>query len=179
MLKPTKLLLLSLTLAATPAFAISLGDAVNSVSSMGGSSATTPAAGQAGQLLSSLSSQLGVTQPQATGGTAALLGLAKNNLDPSQFSELTKSVPGLQQLTNNSEMLSKASKLLGQTGGGATDVGALLNNTKNMADVNSAFSALGMNSDMVSQFAPTLLDYLGKQGLSEPLMTSLASIWGA
>ncbi|WP_417662645.1 DUF2780 domain-containing protein [Pseudomonas sp.] len=176
MLKPSKLLLLSLTLAAAPAFAFNLGDAVNSVSSVTGNSQAT---GETGQMLKALSSQLGVTQPQATGGTAALLGLAKNNLEPSQFSELTKSVPGLEQLTQNSDLLDQASKLLGKgSGSESTSITSLLNNTKDMGDVTSAFNNLGMNAETLNKFAPTLLEYMGKQGLSQPLMSSLTSLWG-
>lgn len=182
MFTPSKALLISLTLVASPVFAYSLSDATNAASGiasgMGGSTASTAATGQTGDLLSALSGQLGVTPNQAAGGTGALLGLAKNKLDPSQFSELSKSIPGLDQLAGNSELMGQAGSLLGNATGSSAGLGSMMGNASSMADVRKTFSALGMNSDMVNQFAPALLDYFGKQGLSAPLMQSLSSIWG-
>ncbi|CAE6928268.1 conserved exported protein of unknown function [Pseudomonas marincola] len=182
MFKPSKALLISLTLAASPAFAFTLDDATNAASGvasgMGGSAASAPMTGQTGDLLSALSGQLGVTPNQAAGGTGALLGLAKNKLDPSQFSELSKAIPGLDQFTGNSELMGQAGSLLGKATGSQSGLGSMMGNANSMADVSKTFSALGMNSDMINQFAPALLDYFGKQGLSAPLLQSLGSIWG-
>jgi hypothetical protein len=47
-----------------------------------------------------------------------------------------------------------------------------------MGDVNSAFSKLGMSSDMVGQFTPIILKYLGDQGTSGTVLKSLGSLWG-
>ncbi|MEK6212827.1 MAG: DUF2780 domain-containing protein, partial [Vibrio fluvialis] len=41
------------------------------------------------------------------------------------------------------------------------------------------FEQLGLDSSMVSQFAPLLLQYLTGQGASEGLLSSLSSLWGA
>ena len=54
-----------------------------------------------------------------------------------------------------------------------------LGDVKTTSDMNSAFSALGMNSGMVTQFAPVIIQYLGQQGVGGPLLQSLSSIWGA
>ena len=55
---------------------------------------------------------------------------------------------------------------------------AALGNVQTMADANQAFSALGMDSGLIGQFAPILLQYLGNQGASGGLLQSLASAWG-
>jgi hypothetical protein len=166
-----------LAFAATPVFAaFSLNDAANAVSSMQGGqngNAAAPASG----LLSTLGSQLHVTPEQAVGGTGAMLGLAKNKLSGNDYSQLSKSVPGLDQLSGGGA-LSGLGGLLGQSGNSAS-VGSALGNVQNTSDLNKAFGALGMDSGMVGQFAPVILQYLGQQGVGGPLLKSLGGIWGA
>ena len=53
-----------------------------------------------------------------------------------------------------------------------------LGNVKDTHDLNNAFSALGMDSGMIGQFAPVILQYLGQQGVGGSLLSSLGSIWG-
>jgi hypothetical protein len=163
-----------MTLAASPVFAFNLNDAANAVSGATGgnqNAATTP---QAAGLLNTLGTKLNVTPEQAVGGTGALLGLAKNKLTGNDYSQLTKSVPGLDQLSG-AGALGSLGGLTGNSGGSA--VSSALGNVKSMADVNSAFSALGMNSSMVGQFAPLILQYLGQQGAGGSALKSLGSLW--
>ncbi|WP_397451011.1 DUF2780 domain-containing protein [Pseudomonas sp. NA-150] len=160
-----------MTVAASPVFAFNLNDAAGAVSAAtggSGSAATTP---QASGLLGTLGSQLNVTPTQAVGGTGALMGLAKNQLSSGDYSSLTKSVPGLDQLSG-------AGALSGMLGGSGSAATGALGNVKSMGDVNSAFSKLGMDSGMVGQFAPVIIDYLGKQGASGSVLKSLGGIWG-
>ena len=56
--------------------------------------AAAATASQTAGLLSALS-QLNVTPQQAIGGAGAMLGLAKNRLSSTDYSQLTKSVPGI------------------------------------------------------------------------------------
>lgn len=122
---------------------------------------------------------LNVTPLQALGGTGALLGLAKNQLQETAYAQLAQSVPGLESLTG-SNALNQASvlgSLLGQSPG-MTQASELLANVNSMNDVNQTFSALGMQPTMVGQFTPVLLQYLGNQGASGPLLQSLEGVWG-
>jgi len=175
-----------MTLAAAPVFAagFSLGDAANAISGMQGgnnkAAAAAPSSETAG-LLSALTSQLNITPEQAVGGTGAMLGLAKNKLSGNDYSQLGNSVPGLDQLSGNNALgsLGALSGMLGQTGGSKTSgLDGLLGNVKNTNDLNTAFSALGMDSGMVGQFAPVILQYLGGQGASSSVLGKLASAWG-
>ena len=169
-----------LTLAVSPAFAqFNLSDAANAIAGMqGGDAAGTAApAPQAADLLSTLS-QLNITPQQAIGGAGAMLGLAKNQLNPTDYSELAKSVPGIEMLSGGGELGALAG-LLGSSGKAAGLDNALGNNVKDTDDLNNAFSALGMDSGMIGQFAPVLLQYLGQQGVGGSLLSSLGSIWGA
>jgi len=175
-----------MTLAAGPVFAagFSLGDAANAISGMQGgnnkAAAAAPSSETAG-LLSALTSQLNVTPEQAVGGTGAMLGLAKNQLSGSDYSQLGKSVPGLDQLSGSNALgsLGALSGMLGQSGGSKTSgLDGLLGNVKNTNDLNTAFSALGMDSGMIGQFAPVILQYLGGQGANSSLLGKLGQAWG-
>lgn len=175
-----------LTVAASPVFAagFSLGDVANAVSNAQGTNNKAAAAAPSSQtagLLSALTSQLNVTPEQAVGGTGAMLGLAKNQLGGGDYSQLAKSVPGLDQLSGSNSLgsLGALSGMLGQSGGSKTSgLDSILGNVKNTSDLNTAFSALGMDSSMVGQFAPVILQYLGGQGASTSVLGKLAQAWG-
>ena len=160
--KPFYLLALALTLT-TPlstAHAFGLGDAAKLASAVSGENST---AAKSADLLGKLTA-LNVSPEQAAGGTSALLGLAKNKLAGADYTQIMDSVPALQNLGG-----SAVSGLLGQNTGPS--------NLNSLADVGSAFSALGMDSGMVSQFAPILLDFIGNQGVGQPLLGTLTSLW--
>ncbi|HEC54457.1 MAG TPA: DUF2780 domain-containing protein [Gammaproteobacteria bacterium] len=174
-----------LSVAAGPVFAagFSLGDVANAVSGAQGTNKAAAAApsSQTAGLLSALTSQLNVTPEQAVGGTGAMLGLAKNQLSGTDYSQLGKSVPGLDQLSGSNSLgsLGALSGMLGQSGGSKTSgLDGLLGNVKSTNDLNTAFSALGMDSGMVGQFAPVILQYLGSQGASTSVLGKLAQAWG-
>jgi len=168
-----------MTLAASPVFAqFSLGDAANAIAGMKGgdqAAAAAPTSETAG-LLGALS-QLNVTPQQAVGGTGAMLGLAKNQLSTTDYAQLAKSVPGIDKLSGGGELGALAG-LLGSSGK-AAGLDNALGAVKDTNDLNNAFGALGMDSGMIGQFAPVLLQYLGQQGVGGPLLQSLGSIWGA
>lgn len=168
-----------MALAAGPALAgFSLNDVAGAVSGMQGgdkAAAAAPTSETAG-LLSALSA-LDVTPQQAVGGTSAMLGLAKNQLSSTDYSQLAKEVPGIDKLSGGAGNLAALSGLLGSSGKSAGLENAL-GNVKDTNDLNSAFSALGMDTGMIGQFAPVILQYLGQQGVGGSLLSSLGSIWG-
>jgi hypothetical protein len=163
-----------MTLAASPVFAFNLSDAANAVSAATGGNQKTTAAPEAAGLLNTVGTQLNVTPEQAIGGTGALLGLAKNNLSSADYSQMTQAVPGLDLLSGAGALGSLGGLLGGSGNSAATNA---LGNVKSMADVNSAFTALGMDSGLVGQFAPLILQYLGQQGASGSALQSLGSLW--
>ncbi|MFK3798284.1 MULTISPECIES: DUF2780 domain-containing protein [unclassified Pseudomonas] len=169
-----------MALAASPVFAFNLNDAANAVSNATGGQQKATAAPEAAGLLNTLGSQLNVTPQQAVGGTGALLGLAKNKLSSNDFSQLSQSVPGLDQLSGTSALgsLGGLGGMLGNSGSQSA-VNNALGNVQSMGDVNKAFSALGMDSGMVGQFVPVILQYLGQQGANDSALSALSSVWGA
>ncbi|SQF94257.1 Protein of uncharacterised function VcgC/VcgE (DUF2780) [Paucimonas lemoignei] len=171
---------------AAPVYAFNLNDAANAVSNATGGNQKATAAPEAAGLLNTLGTTLNVTPEQAVGGTGALLGLAKNKLAGNDYSQLSKSVPGLDQLAGTGALSSLGSlnglgNVLGNSGKSADSsvLNSALGNVQSMGDVNKAFSALGMDSSMVSQFVPLILQYLGQQGAGGSALQSLSSVWGA
>ncbi len=122
---------------------------------------TTEVTGEAQELMGVLGTQLGVTETQAIGGTSALLQLAKNELGGDTLSTLTSQASGLSGLLGGENSLSDS----------------LLSGISSMSGVESAFSALGMDSALVSQFVPIIMSFLGDQGVGSSLLGQLQGLW--
>ena len=116
----------------------------------------TEVRGDAQLLVGQIQSQLGVTKTQAAGGTSALLQLAKNELGADSMSALTSKDPGLTGLLGGENLVPGVSS---------------------MDEVRSAFAALEMDSGMIHQFAPLLLNFLSSQGLGSSNVDQLQSVW--
>ncbi|MCG8392281.1 MAG: DUF2780 domain-containing protein [Pseudomonadales bacterium] len=117
--------------------------------------------GEAQTLVDSLTKDLGVTSQQAAGGAGALLAMAQNNLPADQFGGVLDKVPGLDSLLGGGGMAS-----------------SMLGNISSLQGVGKAFSALGLSPDMISQFAPKILEFLGGQGVGGQVLGSLKGLWG-
>jgi len=111
---------------------------------------TTKSAKEENSLLTSLSA-LGVTKAQAAGGAAALLSSAKDKMEPSEFSALTKQAPALGNILNTA---SAASSLLGAT------------------SPESQFKVLGIDASMIAPFKDTIISY-AKEYVSPEIITAL------
>ena len=120
--------------------------------------------GEAKALVDSLSTDLDVSGQQAAGGAGALLAMAQSNLSGDQFSGVLNKVPGLESLLGGGE------------GGGVAS--SMLGNISSMQGVTKAFGALGMSPEMVSQFAPKILGFLGDKGVTGQVLNSLKGLWG-
>jgi len=171
-----------MTLAASPVFAFNLSDAANAVSTMQNQKQQGQVQAPEGQanLLNTLGSQLNITPEQAVGGAGAMLGLARNNLSSDDYGQLTKAVPGLDLLSGANVLggLSGLGELLGNDKGSQSALDkALGNDVQNRGDLDNAFKALGMDTGMIGQFAPLLLQYLGQQGIAGALLQNLGSLW--
>ena len=173
-----------MTLAASPVFAFNLSDAANAVSAMQNQNHSQQGQVQAPEaqanLLNTLGSQLNITPEQAVGGAGAMLGLARNNLSSDDYGQLTKAVPGLDLLAGANALggLSGLGELLGKNSESQSALSnALGNNVENRSDLDNAFNALGMDTGMIGQFAPLLLQYLGQQGIAGSLLQNLGSLW--
>jgi len=138
---------LSFLLTAAPALnAFDLGSAVNAASALSSKTASSSSS-ESTSLVSMLTQQLGVTETQATGGTAALLGKAKSAMSSTDYAGLLSAVPELSSFSGGS-----GTSMLDSLGGDS---------------LTQQFSALGMDSSMVGKFVPILLDYVNTSGGSE------------
>lgn len=94
-----------------------------------------------------LTSQLGLSETQATGGLGSYLTLAQEKLAKGDFDRIAGMIPG-------------ASKYMDQ----AKSLGAVTGPLKNLAGLNGALGKLGISSETASKFVPMVTDYLGKAG---------------
>ena len=138
------------------------------LAAMGIFSISSPVSADTSKLIGSLVDKLGVTEDQATGGSGAVFKEAKNNMDPGDYSQLLKAVPGIDSLISAAPqtggLTGKASSLLGSSGGSASG----------MANLADSFSKLGLAPDMVNQFVPVILDFVQSEG-GQQAMTLLKS----
>jgi Protein of unknown function VcgC/VcgE (DUF2780) len=98
-------------------------------------------------MMKMLTSKLGVTQEQASGGMGSYLTLAKEKLAKGDFDKIASYVPG-------------AAKYM-QT---AKTLGAVQGPLNNLAGLNGALGKLGISPETAAKFTPMVTDYLGKVG---------------
>jgi Protein of unknown function VcgC/VcgE (DUF2780) len=96
------------------------------------------------QLTTDLAKNLGITEAQATGGVGAMFQQAAGKLNAADFDTIRKNVPGVDQYLQASQEALGGAKL--------SDLGGL----------QGAFKKLGLKPEMVDQFKPYVLDYVGK-----------------
>lgn len=169
----TLTLALGLSAGVSTAHAFSLGEAAKLTSAI---AAPDSATARSAELLGKLT-DLNVSSEQAIGGTSALLNLARNQLPSTDYSQLLSSVPALANLTGGdlANQVGAVSGLLGKSNPLAKSTAQ--SEMHSLTDVGNAFSALGMDSGMISQFAPVLLQFIGNQGVGQPLLGTLTSLW--
>jgi len=127
-------------------------------------------------LVDSLVKELGVSPAQAEGGSGAIFQAAKNNMSADEFSELSKSIPGMDGI------LAAAPKEVASTSSTSDLLGGLAKATGNSSLTDAAglinsFKELGLSSDMVTKFSPVVLDYV-KQAGGETSATLLKAALG-
>lgn len=125
--------------------AFSMGDAMSAASSATGQKTESG-------MLDSLTSQLGVTPAQASGGAAAILGDATSKLSPDDLTSLTDAVPDIKSITD-----------------GASSLSSLAGAAGTASSVADQFSALGMDPSMIGKFTPIIMEYVNKVGGSSAM----------
>ena len=113
------------------------------------SSCSSSSVGGATELLGTLG-KLGVSPDQAIGGLGSIMSLAQGKLNPADFTKVSKSIPGLDNVMKQ-----------------ATDLGAITGPLTSMAWVEQSFSKLGMNKDMVGKFVPEITKFATQNGGAE------------
>ena len=125
-------------------------------------------AAQALDLISNLTDQLDVTPTQAEGGTGAIFNYAKTQLNPTDFTQVASSVPGVEGYMADAPALGGSS--LGGLGGSLSSLTGSSSQLGALAELAGPFGELGLDPEMVSKFVPVVLDYVnssaGQQTMS-------------
>jgi hypothetical protein len=129
--------------------------------------AAAPAVASSGGLTGVLVQQLGVTQPQATGGAGAIFGLAKTKMSAEDFGKVAAGVPDMNSLLAAAPTAGGATGgLTGGLAGAAGGLGGATGSLGSLAGLAGSFSSLGMSADMATKFVPICVQYL--QGTAGP-----------
>lgn len=131
-------------------------------------------------LVKMLTSQLGVTEKQATGGAGSLFEMAKGRLSETDYGKVAGAIPGIGDLIKAAPKVSEATKQASDQVSELTKgLGSLTNamdSAKKYAAVYEQFKKLGLDTDMVSKFIPIILSFVQSSG-GETVVNILKSVW--
>jgi hypothetical protein len=113
----------------------------------GWATASTKSKGIDDSMLGQLSSSLGMTSQQGQGALGSMLMLAQRRLDTGQFQQIAEYIPRYADYIQ-----------------GARDMGAFSESVSTPAQLDTAFSKIGMTPDQVGKFVPAVTGYLEKFG---------------
>ncbi|MDT8363981.1 MAG: DUF2780 domain-containing protein [Nitrosomonas sp.] len=125
-------------------------------SGMGAANAV--ASGQDG-IVQLLTSQLGISQGQATGGAGSIFRAARENMTPQAFTTVSQSVPDMDNLLAAAPTLPAAGLL-----GGASSILGGGSQPGSAAALASAFQQLNLSPDMIGQFLPIITNSIESTG---------------
>lgn len=111
-------------------------------------------------LVGLLTSQLGVTEKQAKGGTGSILNYARDKLSEADFTKVAQAIPGV------GEYLDAAPKA-GGVAGAVSGASSLLGGKKEgggLLSLAGQFAELGLGSDMIGKFVPVIVSYVKSSG---------------
>ena len=110
-------------------------------------------------LVDMLTGSLDVNSDQASGGMGAIFNYVKNNVSTEQFSQLAKSLPGVEGLVGQMPDVSKLSSSEG-LGGLLDKASEYSDSLKSINDVKKQFEALGLKPEIISSFVSSAQSYL-------------------
>jgi hypothetical protein len=114
------------------------------------------------ELVGALAKELQVTPQQAEGAAGALLDTAKQKLQPSDWSQVSAAVPGIDGLLKAAPMAGAGTA--GATGTAGAAASALGASAGSLGSAAAAFSKLGLKPEMVAKAIPILTQYVSKTG---------------
>tara|TARA_R110001592_G_scaffold16123_9_gene69020 strand:+ start:613 stop:1182 length:570 start_codon:yes stop_codon:yes gene_type:complete len=115
-------------------------------------------------LVAMLTSSLNVDTEQASGGMGAIFNYVKNNVSTENFSQLAKSLPGVDGLVDKMPDISKLSSGSSEGLGGLLDKASEYSDSlKSINDVKKQFEALGLKPEMISNFVSSAKEYLNTE----------------
>ncbi|NQZ86636.1 MAG: DUF2780 domain-containing protein [Colwellia sp.] len=137
-------------------------DSLKNLVGMGETKEQTVEMPSADGLVELLTSSLNVDTDQASGGMGAIFNYVKNHVSVEQFSQLAKSLPGVDGLVSQMPDVSKLSS--GGGLGGLLDKAAQYSESlKSINDLKKQFEALGLKPEMISSFISSAHGYLDNE----------------
>lgn len=112
-------------------------------------------------LIEQLTSQLNIDPAQAEGGLGAIAKLAQEKLGSGDFSQLTDVIPGFDTMAANAPE-AESGGLGGLLGSAMSAFGG--EGAGNIAQLVGMFDKVGLDADMVTKFAPIVMDFVQTQG---------------
>jgi len=118
---------------------------------------------QIGELTESLTSQLGISEAQASGGVGALMNYAKQGLAPEKFAQVADALPDLTGLIGSMPAAGEASA-------NAAQLATMLGNSEGasaaaqLVGLKESLDKLGLSGEQVAQFVPMIVDYAKSKG---------------
>ena len=151
---------------------------LDSIKSLLGMEAETPAMPNVADMISSVSGSVGIDESQAKGSLASVFNYAKKNISAEQFSGLSDSLPGLDSLMG---AVPDISGMTSESGlGGLIDKAANYNaSLKAVNELKKQFEALGLSPEMIMQVVNSAKAYLDTdegQKIKEQLMKGLNTL---
>jgi hypothetical protein len=128
-------------------------------------------------MIGALTENLNVSSDQAEGGIASLMNYVKNNVSSDKFSELSASLPGLDQVLSAVPEVTAASE--GGMAGLLSKASEYSDKLKDLNAVKQQFEALGLSPEMITGFieqARAYLDTPQGQEARQLLTSSLSSL---
>jgi hypothetical protein len=117
-------------------------------------------------LVKQLTKQLGVNKKQAQGGLVAILRAGQRNLNPRDFAEFVRDVPGADKLLKNAPPPSALSSIAGGLG---SLLGGRSSTAGRWAGLAASFAELGVDLDTAKKFGPIVMEHVRKHGGEELL----------
>tara|TARA_Y100001960_G_C14414107_1_gene699622 strand:+ start:88 stop:678 length:591 start_codon:yes stop_codon:yes gene_type:complete len=113
-------------------------------------------------LVSSVASNLNVSENQSEGGIASIMNYVQGNLSGADYAQLASSIPGIDSLLEDVPSLSGNS-----AASSSSSLSGLLNKAseysstlKSVNDLKQQFEALGLSTDMIASFVTQISSYL-------------------
>ncbi|MGB0910633.1 MAG: DUF2780 domain-containing protein [Nitrospirales bacterium] len=120
------------------------------------------------ELVQMLTNNLGVNEDQAKGGAGMLFNMAKEQLGAGDFQQIADKVPGIGDLMSAAPATDAGGDsgggVMGMLGGIASSLGGDAGGLGSLAALAGGFSKLGLDTDMIGKFVPTVLEYVQSQG---------------
>jgi len=112
-------------------------------------------------LVQMLTSQLGVTEEQAQGGSGLLFKMAKEKLSNDEFSQVAGAVPGVENLMSSAPETGGVS---GALGGMVSSLGGGMGQLGDLASLAGGFKSLNLDAGMVGKFVPVVMSFVQSTG---------------